>query len=727
MPDSYYHSLFRQIYLWKTPYPVKPTPGREKVKKNELKYVTMRREPLKPAQLLLAASVALICISGISGCHTTSQNKGSDSLDLSARDTTVNPAEDFFRYANGTWLDNTEIPAEYSGWGAFMTLRDKVSHQLKDILDSCATLKNPKPGSEAQQIGDLYASDMDSTAIEKAGLTPLTRSLTLIDDIKTPNDLIGVVSSYKVNGYGAPSPFGYSVDADQKNSDLERLHFYQGGLGLPNKTYYFKTDSAGKAVMNAYHGLITRVLALSGEDSSVASGHAADIISLETKLAAASKSPVELRDPNANYHLLSVNEAQKLSPQLRWDTMLKIMQVKLDTLLMEQPEFFKALSGLLATTPIGVWQEYLKFHLINQHSNFLSSPYFNAGFTFSQALSGAKQPLPRWQRASNLVKNRLGDALGKIYVEKYFPPSAKTYMEQMVDNLKAAFKEHIEDLDWMSDSTKAFALEKLNAMVKKIGYPEKWKDYSSIKIDRSSLIDNLRRIRMWRYQFDANKLGKPVDRSEWFMTAPTVNAYYNPTANDINFPAGFLQPPYYFQHGDDAINYGAIGVVIGHEMTHGFDDEGSQFDKEGNLKSWWTRDDRRRFDQRAERIIKQFDQYTILDTVHLNGKLTEGENIADLGGLAIAYSAFQKTAQARSDTLIDGLTAAQRFFLSYAQGSQVKWRPQIQATFALSDTHSPAVYRVNGPLSNMPAFYKVFQVKPGDKMYRNDSVRVEIW
>lgn len=674
---------------------------------------------------MIAAST--IFVSGLFGCHANNQNKIKDSLDLSARDTTVSPAQDFFQYANGTWLKNTEIPADQRGWGSYMTLRDTVSRQLRGILDSCAALKNPEPGSPAQQIGDLYASAMDSAAIEKTGLSPLKVSLAQIDSIRNMPDLIKVISENWVNGYGAPPPFEHDVMPDFKNSNVERMSFFQGGLGLPNKTYYFKTDSAGKAVMNAYHILITKLLTLSGEDSSVALGHANEIINLETRLAAASNSPVEMRDPNANYHLMTVNEVQKSAPELNWKQLLTAMKVKEDTLEIGEPKFFKELSRQFIATPLSTWKDYLKFHLIFENAQYLSSPFFNARFTFGQSLNGMKQPRPRWQRASQLVDSKLGDALGKIYVEKYFPPSAKAYMEQMVDNLKSAFKEHIENLNWMSDSTKAFALEKLNAMVKKIGYPDKWKDYSSIKINRSSLMDNIRKIRIWQYQYDIAKLGKPVDRSEWFMTPPTVNAYYNPTANDINFPAGYLQPPYYFQHGDDAINYGAIGQTIGHEMTHGFDDQGSQFDKDGNLKSWWTKEDRKKFDERAERIIKQFDQYTVLDTVHLNGKLTEGENIADLGGLAIAYSAFQKTAEAQKDTLIDGLTPDQRFFLSYAMGSQVKWRPQMQVTFALSDPHSPAKYRVNGPLSNMPAFYKAFHVKPGDKMYRPDSVRVVIW
>ena len=342
-------------------------------------------------------------------------------------------------------------------------------------------------------------------------------------------------------------------------------------------------------------------------------------------------------------------------------------------------------------------------------------------------MSGVKEPLPRWERASNLVNAGLGDALGKIYVERYFPPSAKSYMEKMVDNLKAAFKEHIEQLQWMSDSTKTRALAKLNAIVKKIGYPDKWKDYSTIHISRDSVINNIRQIAIWKYHYNIDKLGKPVDRSEWGMTPPTVNAYYSDRSNDINFPAGILQPPFYFRNGDDAINYGAIGWVIGHEMTHGFDDGGSRFDLYGDLKDWWTKKDKQRFDSLTNQIVKQYDSYTVLDTVHVNGKLTEGENIADNGGLAIAYTAFQKTEEAHKDTLINGLTPDQRFFLATAQVWKLKRRPELLLTHVNSDPHSPAKYRVIGTMSNMPEFYRAFNVKPGDKMYRPDSVRVHIW
>jgi putative endopeptidase len=399
-----------------------------------------------------------------------------------------------------------------------------------------------------------------------------------------------------------------------------------------------------------------------------------------------------------------------------------------DTLQVGQPEFYAALSDLLKKTPVSVWKDYLTFHLISGYAPWLSKPFATARFNFyNKLLNGQQVPEARWKRVTGLINGSLGDALGKLYVEKYFPPSAKSYMMDLVNNLQRTYVERIRNNTWMSDSTKAKAIDKLDAYIKKIGYPDKWKDYSSISITRSSLISNLQHIGTWEYWYNINKLGKPVDKTEWYMTAPTVNAYYNPSFNEIVFPAGILQPPFYFQNGDDALNYGAIGAVIGHEMTHGFDDQGSKYDKNGNLHNWWTTEDSIKFEKLAAEVVKQYDAYRVLDTVHVNGKLTEGENIADIGGLAIAYNAFKHTPEGRSDTTINGLTPDQRFFLSFAQIWRVKDRPQRLLWRINNDPHSPEMYRVNGPTSNMTAFYETFHVKPGDKMYRPDSIRIRIW
>lgn len=699
----------------------------------------MKKNSLKIICLFLGA----IILTGLFSCDSGNKNANTsqDFLDLSARDTSVSPAQDFFEYANGTWLKNTEIPADKARLGSFVTVADRVLVQIKSILDSCMALKSPKAGTPAQLTGNLYASAMDSAAIEKAGLSPLHADLTRIAAIKNPENIIHEIGLENTNGdwfwdwyrwgwadiiVGTGQLCTIYVFADNKNSNITRLHCDQGGLGLPNKAYYFKTDSASRHVIEAYKNYIAEILSLSGESTQPVAD-AETIFALEKKLAEASNGREELSVPETNYHLMSVAEMQLLTPNIQWRQLLNTMDVHTDTLLVGQPAFYKALSGLLKSIPVAVWKKYLSFHLINQYAPWLSTPYANASFTFQQTITGQKEKAVRWKSASQLINNTVGEALGELYVKRYFPASSKKYMENLVNNLKAAFREHIENLDWMSDSTKTFALEKLNAMVVKIGYPEKWKDFSSIKISRDSLIDNLKRIGQWYYHFDMDKLHKPTDRSEWLMTSATVNAYNNPTSNDINFPAAILQPPFYFPDGDDAVNYGSVGYVIGHEMTHGFDNMGSKYDKYGSLKNWWTKADKEKFEKRAALIVKQFDHYTMLDTVHLNGKLEEIENIADLGGLAIAYTAFQKTHEAQKDTLIDGLTPNQRFFMATAQVWRSKLRPQILAWLINSNGHAPGKYRVNGPMSNMPAFYKAFNVKPGDKMYRPDSVRVHIW
>lgn len=677
---------------------------------------------MKKVYYLFMTSFLIAC--GLYGCQSKKALVAADALDLSGRDTTISAAQNFFDYANGTWVKNTEIPASQKGWGSFYVVRDQALYNMKAILDSCADLKNPAKGSVAQQIGDLYAAAMDSSAIENAGLSPLKANLDAIASIKSMPDILKTVASQYTKGDGAL--FGFYVYPDDKNSSVERAQFSQGGLGLPNKNYYFKNDSTSKAIRVSYHNYVSDILRLSGDSTFERDAQA--IVALETKLAAASKTPVELRDPEANYHLLTLEGISKIAPGIDWQQLTQDLQIKVDTLQVGQPDFYKALGQLLHSTPVEVWKKYLAFHLISGYASWLSKPFADAKFNFySKTLNGQPEQEARWKRASSLVNGSLGDALGQLYVQRFFPPEAKTYMQNLVNNLQATYRKHILDCSWMSDSTKSKAVAKLDAFTKKIGYPDKWKDYSTIDISRASLIADLENIGKWEYDYNINKLGKPVDKTEWGMTPPTVNAYYNPSFNEIVFPAGILQPPFYFQHGDDAVNYGGIGYVIGHEMTHGFDDQGSQYDKDGNLKNWWTKEDRQKFDKLAELVVQQYDNYTVLDTVHVNGKLTEGENLADVGGLAIAYAAFKNTPEGQKDTLIDGLTPDQRFFMSCAQVWRIKDRPQRLLWRINNDPHSPEQYRVNGPTSNMTAFYEAFDVKPGDKMYRPDSIRVKIW
>jgi len=672
---------------------------------------------------LCNAALAVVCaMSLMVGCSGHSGN--TQPLDLSGIDSTANPADNFFQYANGQWLAETEIPASQSGWGSFYIVRDNALHNMKAILDSAAKLQNPEEGSVEQQIGDLYSSGMDSAAIEEAGLQPLQENLDHIAAISSGQDVLAEVIREHKNGDG--TLFRFNVGPDDKNSMVERAHFNQGGLGLPNRDYYFKDDK--KKIREKYHNYVTTILKLSGTDEGAASEAAQSVIDLESKLAEASKAPVELRNPQANYHLLTVDEFNGMTPNIDWNQVVADMELGVDTLQVGQPEFYKQVSGLLESQPVSVWKAYLRFHLINSYAQWLSSSYADARFDFyNRTLNGQQQPQERWKRVSNLVNHTLGDALGQLYVERYFPPSAKEYMLGLVNNLQKTYRERIQKLEWMSDSTKTKALEKLNAFVKKIGYPDEWEDYSSIEINRNSLVQNLEHIGQWQYQDMIDKLGKPVDRTEWGMTAPTVNAYYNPSFNEIVFPAGILQPPFYYQGADDAVNYGAIGAVIGHEMTHGFDDQGSQYDKYGNLKSWWTKKDRKRFEKRTQQVVDQYSNYTVLDSIHVNGELTLGENIADIGGVAIAHAAFQKTDQAKSGEKINGLTPEQRFFMAYAQVWRIKNTPERLQWRINNDPHSPEKYRVNGPTSNLEAFYQAYNVQPKDNMYRADSVRVKIW
>ena len=662
---------------------------------------------------------------GAISCSDHPSTSAPDPIDLSARDTTVRPQDNFFLYANGDWLKKTVIPASQPAWGAIFSLSDNSVREMHDILDSVSKLTGTVKGSIVQQTADLYASAMDSAHIEKLGISPVKPDL---DRIASITDLPGVITE-TVNEYamGHNPFFSFYANADDKNSAMCVAHFDQGGLGLPNKDYYFKQDSSVKKIRDAYVGYMVKTFELIGDDSITAGKEAGNILAFETQLAKVSKSPVELRDPISNYHKMTIKEMDQLTPGLRWEDLLSKMNVHQDTILTGQPEFYTGLSKLLLSTPVATLKNYLRFHVTDDYADYLSRDFVDAKFTFSRLFSGQKQMKERWKRASQMVDQQLGDALGQLYVQKYFPPEEKQRILALVNNIIETYGERIQKVDWMSDSTKQKALAKLHAIVKKIGYPDKWKDYSAITIVRDNIIENLRNCGRYEYNRTISKIGKPVDRSEWYMTPPTVDAYYNPTANDINFPAGILQPPFFFKNGDDAINYGAIGLVIGHEITHGFDDQGRLYDGQGNLKNWWSAEDARRFKAKAANIVRQYDQYLAVDTFHLNGSLTEGENIADNGGETIAYAAFKKTPEGRSDTLIDGLTPDQRFFLATAQVWRVKERDEILRTSVLTNPHSTPMYRINGPLSNIPGFYKAFNVKPGDPMYRADSIRFDIW
>ncbi len=642
-----------------------------------------------------------------------------DPLDISSQDSSVKPQSNFYLFANGTWLKTTEIPPSQSSWGAFSTLLDSSLNRLNRILDSLAGITNAPKGSLAQQTGDLYVSAMDSAGIEKKGYLPVKEELDSINAIKSKSELYHeIAKEYAINH--APF-FSFYVSADDRNSLINVAHFDQGGLGLPSRDYYFKTDSSTKKIRDAYIAFITKTFLLLDKSPADADKTAKSVFALETAMAKVSKAPVELRDPIKNYHKIKVGS----NPELK--KLMVVFGVSADTVLVGQPEFYKGLNTLLNSTSLETIKNYLCFHLMNDDADYLSHDFVDAKFAYNKLLTGQTQMKERWKRMTTLVDRQLGDNLGQIYVQKYFTAADKERINQLIDNIISTYAERIQQLDWMSDSTKQKAIVKLHAIVKKIGYPDKWKDYSSIDITRDNIIANLRGTSHFEYNRSIAKIGKPVDRSEWQMTPPTINAYYDPTQNNINFPAGILQPPFYFSSGDDAVNYGGIGLVIGHEITHGFDDQGRQYDADGNLKDWWSAEDAKRFKIRAQNIINQYNGYIAVDTFHLNGELTEGENIADNGGLAIAYAAFKKTDQGKGNVKIDGFTPDQRFFLSHAQVWKIKTRKERLITMALTNPHSSPMWRVNGPVSNMPAFYEAFHVQPSDPMYRPDSLRVKIW
>jgi putative endopeptidase len=669
------------------------------------------------------AFFAFLILAGVSGCKPPAVPP--DSIDQTAEDSAVRPQKDFYTYANGGWIKRTTIPPSWGTWSGFQILLEQNLANLRGILDSVSKLPGLTRGTIEQQVGDLYSSIMDSAGIEARGLQPLKEHLARIGAIQNVQGILDEVALEQTQGI---TPlFSLHVDADDSNSNMNIAHFDQGGLGLPNRDYYFNQDSSVLKVKQGYQQYITRIFVLTGEARDQATKDALAVMRAEAALAQASKRPTDLRDPLANYHKFTVVQLNRLTPGWSWKEFLAKLRINADTVLMGQPQFYQGVYQALQKLPLNDWKAYLSFHLVNQFAVELSKSFQNAGFAYHSLLSGQKEMLARWKWASYTVDQRLGEALGQLYVQRYFPAAAKQRIAALVDSLQASFSDHIQGLDWMSDSTKQKALAKLHAITKKIGYPDKWKDYSSLSIGRDDIILNLINCGKFEYQRQVHKIGKPVDRSEWGMTPPTVNAYYNATTNDVNFPAGILQPPLFFKDGDDAVNYGAIGMFIGHELTHGFDDQGRLYDAAGNLKNWWTPEDSTRFVQKANLVVRQYNDYLAIDTFHVNGKLTLGENIADIGGLSIAYSAFKKTAQGKDSIRIDGLTPDQRFFMAFAQMWRTKSRPETERAQVLTDEHSTNQFRVNGPASDLNAFYDTYNIQPTDGMYRPDSLRPHIW
>jgi len=665
----------------------------------------------------------IVVITAIASCSEKNTIAGKF-IETAYMDSAVKPGDNFFEFVNGKWMDTAKIPETESGLGAFQDLYNRTRDRLHTILDSVSGLKSDK-GSIAQQVGDFYASGMDSVTIDKRGYDPVKPYLQKINALKDAKDVMQFVNQLQLQN---DNPlYGQSVGSDEKNSAMNIAIYYQSGLGLPDRDYYFKTDSTTQKVVNAYKAYMKKLFMLTGDDSSKAAIEVAQVYELEKQMASSHKTQVELRDPQSNYHKMAVADLDKQMPVFAWKSTLDDIGVHVDSVNVSQPAYYTKLDQLLKSVPADVWKTYLRFHILSDAAGALSSDFVNARFEYTKSLSGQQKLRPRWQRMVVNTDNNLGDDLGQVYVKKYFTEDAKKRMLDMVNNLQTAFEKRINNLDWMSDSTKAVAKDKLHAFLKKIGYTDKWRDYSKVTIDRGTYYENLVSCAKNEYQYQINKVGKKVDKTEWGMTPPTINAYYNPTFNEIVFPAGILQFPFFDPNADDAINYGGIGMVIGHEMTHGFDDQGAQYDKEGNLKNWWGKDDSAKFVAKTKQVIDLYNSFVIIDSVRVNGALTTGENIGDIGGVAIAYDAFKMTKQGQDTTRIDGFTPDQRFFISLGQIWREKLKPETVRFYANVDPHSPSMFRVNGPLSNFTPFYTAFNVQPGDKMYLPEDKRIKIW
>jgi len=648
-------------------------------------------------------------------------------FDFSGIDKSVSACADFFQYANGAWVARNPIPPAYSSWGRFQILDEGNLTVLRGILDSLAN-KKLKPGSNEQKSSDYYQSCMDEARIEAEGGKPLDSEMQRIDQIK---DLLGVEEEIaRFHAHRIPAVFGFGAAQDFKNSTAVIAQAVQGGLGLPDRDYYTKDDDKSRLTRDEYVKHVARTFQLLGDAQDRAASEAQTVMNLETKLAENSVTRVQRRNPEANYHPMTKSELITLTPDFDWTLYFRTINLtEVGKVNVGQPDFFKAADKLLKSTTIEDWKTYLRWHLVNAASSTLSSKFVEENFNFNgKYLQGTQEMLPRWRRCVASTDRALGEALGQLYVEKTFTPAARGRAQQMVKNLIAALHEDLTTLSWMSGETRQKATAKLEAFIRKIGYPEKWRDYEALQISRGAYYNNAVSALEFEVKRNLGKIGKPVDKTEWGMTPPTVNAYYNPSMNEIVFPAGILQPPFYDPKVDDAFNYGGIGAVIGHEMTHGFDDQGAKFDADGNLVMWWTAADFKNFTARTDCVVKQFDFYEVEPGLHQNGKLVVGESVADLGGLTLAYRAYQKSLEGKARPAdINGFTAEQRFFLGYAQIWAGSMRPEAARLRVATDPHPLARFRVNGPLSNLTQFAQAFQCKEGDPMVRPQDKRCQIW
>jgi putative endopeptidase len=649
-------------------------------------------------------------------------------IDLAGMDTSVKPAENFYRFANGKWDDATPIPPDRARVVSFTLLQDHNQAILHVILEDAAKHAEGPRDSVTAKVGAFYKSGMDETTIDAAGVKPLREELDQIAAVRDVPGLVAVIA--RLQDRGVPAPFRLRSMPDLMDSTRTIATLGQDGLGMPDRDYYLNNDDRTKTVRAAYVTHVEKMLTLSGETAEQANGHAQTVLAMETRLAKASRNRVDLREPRLNYNMMTVAQMDEATPGVSWKPYLAERGLeKVEKVNVAQPGFLKEVGAMLTGTPLDGWKTYLRWHLLAFYGDYLSKPFAEESFHFKKGvLEGIPQMQPRWQRVLETTDRLLGEALGQLYVAKAFPPEAKAKALELVQNVKAALRERLETLDWMSPPTRKEALKKLDAIAVKIGYPDKWRDYSALAVDRDVYVLNVMQAEQFKVRHDLSKIGKPVDRSEWGMTPPTVNAYYNPSHNEIVFPAGILQPPFFDPQADDAVNYGAIGAVIGHELTHGFDDKGRQFDADGNLRDWWTELDAKIYKERAALLAKQYDGYVAVDDRTVNGRLTLGENIADLGGLKIAYLALHKALGDKpAPGSIDGFTPEQRFFLSFGQIWRAKMRPEFTRVMIQTNPHSPPRFRVIGPLYNMPEFFQAFHVSPAEAGAKLNPRPVQIW
>jgi len=645
-------------------------------------------------------------------------------IDTLGMDRSVRPQDDFYQFVNGNWQKNTQIPADRSTYGSFISLADASETATHRILDAAVAARGAAPGSDTQKLGDLYASFMDSAAVERAGITPLRADLARIRAVRGRAEYPALFAQNAKVGVG--SPFGTYVMQDLKQSDRYALYMGQGGLGLPDRDYYLRDDARLQAAREAYVTYMETLLRLAGQTDPA--GTARRVLAFETQLATRQWDRVRSRNRDLIYNKKTIAELSQLAPGFDWPAYIRAAGLNATDVIVTAPSYISGMDSVLAATPVEDVKAYSTVRLLDNAAPFLSSPFANAQFQFrGKVLSGQQEQRARWKRGAGLVESGLGQMLGKAYVEQNFPAENKAAMDRLVRNLMTAFGQGIDELSWMSPATKAQAHDKLSHITVKIGYPDQWQDYSALQVRRGDLMGNLRAISLYQWNRQANRLGRPVDRTEWGMTPQTVNAYYNPTNNEIVFPAAILQPPFFNPQADDAVNYGGIVAVIGHEVSHAFDDQGRKSDGAGNLRDWWTPEDAAAFQQRTEALGAQYSAYSPLEGQHVNGQLTMGENIGDLSGLAVAYRAYRTSLNGQEAPVIAGYTGDQRFFMGWAQVWRTLFRDEALRQRLLTDPHSPGYFRANGPLVNNEAFYRAFGVKEGDKMYRAPDQRVRIW